>query len=274
MGNQIILAGLPGDMATRVRNVVDSTERIELVRERIALTGEKIKEVAIDERFISKYCANTGIFLIKPVDHEQRISGLREHHERLYGINAATAEGYGVNNLFVKYRIPFISMTTGASKEDESRLVEAVRESGINAIIDKNMSPALIVFGAMLKYGGEKFKDALTGYTGFGVDEHQASKAEGISGTLMMWGPFFRAMGIDFEPLKGSRKGDYGHADHFMRVSSPTGDVRLNWMTEVLGRDDYAKGAVHKGLPFLIQATEKGIKGKVYSMENALSLNY
>lgn len=269
----VTLVGLPGDMATRNKNVIDSLPRINLA-DSCALTGEKHRGQTIDEKFISRYEEKTGIRLFKPHMHEIRLLQLRDDYVSLYGINAATAEGYGVNELFVKNKIPFISMTTGVSAEEEGRLVGLVKGSKVNAIIDKNMSSALVVFGAMLNYAAEKFPNALEGYTGFGMDEHQKTKTDPISGSLLKWQKAFEKMGVDFYSALGSRKGDYGHADHFMRVSSPTGDVKLNWMTEVLGRDTYANGAVRKGLPFLIEADKKGIKGKVYSMEDALSLNF
>jgi len=284
MDKQIILAGLPGDMGTLIKDIVESTKGLKLAKLvdnqytvffPAALTGTKIKDKVIDEEFIHSYLKNERIRLIPPKDHEKVLEKMKEDYkEDLYGINFATAEGYSVNHLFAERDIPFISGVTGASPEKESELVKAVQSSDTCAIIDKNMSAPLIIFGSMLKYAAEKFPGALKGYTGYGIDEHQETKKDPISGTLVKWQKAFEKLGVKFYSANGSRQGGYGHADHFIRVSSPKGDVKLNFMTEVLGRDTYAQGTIESGLSFLATAINMKKKGKVYSMEDALSIQF
>lgn len=276
---QVLVAGFPGDMSTRVFNLLGSDINAEFSRASMpnrttpVLCGHEHKGQPIDDFMRNMYSKEDGIIMIKPDEIDENLKTLKTQIPRkIYGINFADASGYDVNFKFVEHGIPFISGVTGASHEQESELVKAVVKSDICAVIDKNMSPALVVFGAMLKYAAETFPGALKGYTGFGIDEHQVAKKDGISGTLLKWTPYLEKLGIDFVPLKGSRKGDYGHADHIMRVSSPSGDVRLNWMTEVLGRDTYARGTVEKALPFLRDVMENH-SGGVYDMETVLRGN-
>jgi dihydrodipicolinate reductase len=268
----VIVSGMPGDMATRVyREIQHSKEfMIPMLMGRrgggvISLTG------MTDLEEIAKYQDKNNLSgMIEPARHDVFLEEIKKQNPDILGVNFADAKGYDVNFKFVKYEIPFICGSTGATKEQESELVQAVKNSNLCAVIDKNMSIPLVLFGEMLNYAAREFPGALKGYTGFGVDEHQASKADGISGTLLKWADAYKALGIDFTPVKGSRKGDYGHADHFMRVSSPGGDVRINWMTEVMGRETYAKGTVEKSLPFLRDRMKAGEKGKVYSMTDVL----
>ncbi|MCK4522330.1 MAG: hypothetical protein KAU20_07195 [Nanoarchaeota archaeon] len=276
----IILAGLPGDMPTRVKNVIDEIYNFELttlthLEDRkphyIALTGLKLKDKDIDKEYQDKYRKETNTDLIKPENHEGILATLKEEYkDSLFGINFATKEGYDVNFKFVKYGIPFISGVTGASKEQENELEKVVKESGICAVIDKNMSPALVVFGAMLKYASQTFPRALEGYSGYGIDSHQSTKKDEISGTLVKWAEPIKELGINFIPTKGDRTADYGHGDHFIRIASPDGTVKLTFQTEVLGRDTYAQGTVEKAMPFLTKKMDQGEKGQVYTMIDVL----
>jgi len=270
----IILVGLPGDMPTRIGNIVNETKNVNLAKydqDDTALTGEEIKGKKIDDKFIADYYNSKGIHLIPPEDHEKTLVELKKgYKDSLLGINFATVEGHGVNSLFVKYEIPFIYGGTGVDPEEESKLEKAVKESNICAVIDKNMSTPLVVFGAMLKYAGETFPGALKGFSGYGVDSHQDTKKDPISGTFVKWGDAIKKLGVNFVPTKGDRTATYGHGDHFIRIASPDGKVKLTFQTEVLERDTYAQGTVEKALPFLVNAMEKGEKGKVYSMANTL----
>ncbi len=265
-----VIAGLPGEMASKIG---------EPIKGRViplALTGNEIKGQEITDRFIVDYKKKTGVTLCRPGKHEWALERCLQNQGEggVYGINFATASGYGVNSLFVKYGIPFISGVTGATKEEESRLVEEVEKSNLCAIIDKNMSVPLVVFGAMLKYAAENFPGALKGYTGWGIDGHQSSKKDEISGTLVKWKVFWELLGVDFYTAKGDRTSKVGHGDHTMEVSSPERDVTLGFLTRVLGRQTYAQGVVEKALPFLTSSTEKGKQGKVYDMESVLREEY
>ena len=164
------------------------------------------------------------------------------------------------------HKIPFISGVTGASKKNEEFLVEEVKKSDTWAIIDKNMSPALVIVGEMLRYAAETFPGALEGFSGYGIDSHQSTKLDPISGTLVGWGGLIKKLGVNFKPSEGDRTAEYGHGDHFIRLASEDGKVKLTIQTEVLGRETYAQATVKQVLPFLV----KGEKGNVYTTSDVL----
>ncbi len=264
-----VIAGLPGDMASRIH---------ESIKKRVipsALTGKEIKGKEITDEFIEDYKEKTGITLCRPDKHELTLKDCIKYcGVSLYGINFATASGYEVNSLFVKHEIPFISGVTGATKEQESQLVKEVQKSKTCAIIDKNMSVPLVIFGAMLNYAAENFSGALKGYTGWGIDSHQSSKKDKISGSLVKWEDFFEQLGVEFYSAEGDRTSPLGHGDHTMEIASPDRTVTLGLSTRVLGRQTYVQGVVEKALPFLISSIEKGEQGKVYDMESVLKEKY
>ena len=179
--------------------------------------------------------------------------------DNLFGINFATAEGYDVNFMFAEQGIPFISGITGVSKEEESGLVKCVEASEINAVIDKNMNPALVLMGAMLRYASVQFPNALEGFSGYGIDSHQMGKKDEISGTMVKWADYFKA----------DRTAKFGHGYHDIKLMGPDGTTELNFGTKVLGRDSYADFTIKRALPFLVGKDKD--KGLVYSMEDVLS---
>ncbi len=271
MKKQVLLAGLPGDMATMIKDEIEASSDFELVNgggnTKVALTGEYLKKYPISAKFLIDYTNEKNIVLYQPEDHEEIIGRLKEDHkDNLYAINFATAEGYETNFLFTKFKIPFISGVTGAPKKMESDLVTTVKESGTWAVIDKNMSPSLVIVGEMLRYAAETFPGALEGFSGYGIDSHQLTKKDDISGTLVKWGGLIKKLGVNFKPAKGDRTAKYGHGDHFIRIASEDGNVKVTIQTEVLGRETYAQGTIRQALPFLV----KGKKGNVYTTSDAL----
>ena len=125
----------------------------------------------------------------------------------------------------------------------------------------------LLIQGEMLEHAGQTFPGVLEGYSGYGVDSHQSTKKDPISGTLLKWGDSLKKLGVNFKPLRGDRTSKYGHGDHFVRYVSEDGKIKMTIQTEVLGRDPYAQCTVRQLLPFLVN---KGSKGNVYTTSDAL----
>jgi len=271
----VILVGMPGDMATRIAKRVEASDDFELAKlaSRFAFAGYKHKGKVIDEQYREEYALDSDIKLITPDKHEETLDLFEKFNtgKRPIGINFADAEGFDVNHLFVNHNIPFICGSTGVDLDREVKLEEAVKGSEICSVRDMNMDALLTIVGSMLKYGAGRFESVLRGYHGFGIEEHQASKADGVSGTLVKWKGLWEEMGINFYAANGSRQGDFGHAYHIMRISSPEGDVNVNLETDVRGREPYAIGTVRYAAPHLVEAMERGEKGKIFSMEDVLA---
>ncbi|MFZ5955184.1 MAG: hypothetical protein ACOYT4_02060 [Nanoarchaeota archaeon] len=284
----IILSGLPGDMATKIKDRIIDLPNFDLVQrffqglvphdgthpeyeKRFALTGNQIKGKSIDSRFIENYENQHDIKLVSPVDHQSIISLASTNYSgKIIGINFATAEGYNVNHLFAYYNIPFISGVTGVNKEQENDLEMRIKDSNICAVIDKNMSVPLVLISEMLKHISGEFSNSLTGFSGYGIDSHQKTKKDNVSGTLTKWSEYLDALGISFYCADGDRTAEYGHGDHFIRIASPEGDVKITLQTEVLGRTTYIDGVINHALPFLLNKMISGKKGQIYSMGDVL----
>ena len=296
---RILLVGLPGDMPTRILKQIQASGKYALaemtgkanidltgmlkrdVSFGIALTGETIKDQPITDSFREDYLNANKILLAKPNEHRQVVRVLREvHGANLFGINFADAGGYDVNFLLAEHGIPFISGSTGAPKERESALVKAVQEAAIPAVIDKNMSVPLVLVGAALQHLAKTFPNSLQGFSGWGIDSHQTGKKDTISGTLVKWAEPLKALGINFYTAEGDRTSPFLHGDHYLRMQSPDGTVKLDIQTQVSGRETYVSGTLDYALPFLIGHAreevpqqvfkEAGGKGRVYSMIDVL----
>jgi len=204
----IILVGLPGDMGTRICDLVRGSDDFELAKpynnSPIALTGTRIKDRIIDHLFMDDYFTREGISLFLPQDHESALEALKDTEAykkegNLLGINFATAEGYDVNFLLAKYGIPFISGTTGVPQEKVTRLKEAVRNSDICAILAPNMAAPIVALQEFIQDFANRNPGKMKGYT-LGIEEsHQATKKD-TSGTAKAMVEYFNKLGVDFTP--------------------------------------------------------------------------
>ena len=276
---RILLAGLPGNMATHMLHRLQEKDyRLASPHSgqtATALTGTHRKNkdgelVEMTSKFIDNYKERTGIRLVRPDIHNQTVESLKQQHgDNLYLINFANEEGYNVNFISAENNIPFITGITGAPEERESELVREVNNADIPAVIDKNMHPALVVFGAMLNYAQENFPGALENWGGIGTESHQSDKSDPMSGTLGKLAGYIRNLGVDFATRDGGRNIEAGHGDHYISLRSPNVDTRINLITEVTGRESYAIGTVDYALPFLIDRARRRETG-VYDMIDVL----
>ncbi|MCX6707354.1 MAG: hypothetical protein NT001_04415, partial [Candidatus Woesearchaeota archaeon] len=134
----IILAGLPGDMATRINTVIGETDGVYLSSisgfqgvsqtHPFALTGYEIKGKLIDNEFKERYLREKGIRLISPDAHHEVVKMVGgAYGSVLAGISFTTPEGYlATGKLFAENRIPFVLGGTGAIPEQEKELEEMV----------------------------------------------------------------------------------------------------------------------------------------------------
>ncbi len=198
----VIIAGMPGDMGSRLFAAVQYSKDFEIPQLQIdgaaipvALTGDKIKDRLIDRDFIENYRRTKGIYLGNPANHSMLLDGLKTRYgDRLIGINFADAAGFGVNNDFVYYNIPFLYGGTGAKKEQESELVQKIQNSKISAGIVKNFAvPVLSLIDYNENYA-MAHKEVMRECVSMHVKEDHQSTKKDPSGTAIRMSQIFGIM--------------------------------------------------------------------------------
>lgn len=266
---RVMIAGLPGKMATLVAEHVARAEDMELLP--FALS-EELGEVSIAKQEIS----------LKQVGWHHNI--INETSPDII-VDFTLPRSVNTNaELYCECKIPFVMGTTGGDRE---LLKKTVEESSISAVIAPNMAKQIVAFQAMMEYAAENFPGLFKEYNLQIVESHQSSKAD-TSGTAkaMVEKPdgkpgCFNLLGIPFkinqiemirEPEKQLAMGVpekhlKGHGWHTYTLISPEGTVLFRFTHNVNGRDVYAQGTLD-AIRFLNE--HKTEKGKVFSMIDVL----
>ncbi|MEM3126496.1 MAG: aminotransferase class I/II-fold pyridoxal phosphate-dependent enzyme [Candidatus Woesearchaeota archaeon] len=141
----VLVSGLPGNMAGLVAQRILSEEGMKLAD--YGLTGIDVPEWNH---------AGKSVALIKLEDGvEDILKDLKDRYVSeqfvLVDYTAPTAVNSNTE-LYCRLEIPFVMGTTGG---DRQKLLETAKNAGVPAVIDVNMSPAIVVFKAMLAYAAK-----------------------------------------------------------------------------------------------------------------------
>lgn len=259
---KVMIAGLPGKMATLVAEYVEKAEDMDLM------------SFALSEEAGKLQIGDTEIFQIALDWHQNRLKELSPD------VIVDFTQPKSVNRnaeLYCQCEIPFVMGTTGG---DRDSLTKTVEQSNISAVIAPNMAKQIVAFQAMMEYAAENFPDVFEGYSLKISESHQASKAD-TSGTAKAMVKYFNKLGISFaedqilkirDPETQRKNGvpeKYlnGHGWHTYTLQSEDGTVFFRFAHNVDGRAVYALGTLD-GIRFLNE--HKDEKGKVFSMIDVL----
>lgn len=261
---RVMIAGLPGKMATLVAKYIEEAEDMELIG--LALS-EELGELEIVNKKI----------LLRPLDWHRKI--INETSPDI--IVDFTLPGSVIRNAKLyscECGIPFVMGTTGG---DRKFLKKTVEQSDISAVIAPNMAKQIVAFQAMMEYAAEEFPGVFKGYNLVIHESHQGSKAD-TSGTAKAMVRCFNKLGISFNAdeiikernpkvqqveLGVPAKYLDGHGWHIYTLRSEDETVLLRFTHYVNGRDVYALGTLD-AIRFLAERRKE--KGKVFSMIDVL----
>lgn len=264
----IIIAGLPGKMATLVAEAINQSGDFVLMITALASErrGNELTSVGNLQ----------GIQLITPERHLEYLKHLAETGS---GIVIDYSSPSAVNHnaeLYVAAGIPFVMGTTGG---DRQKLVETVRNSNISAVIAPNMAPHIVATQAMLESVANEFPDALSGWKLLITESHQATKKD-VSGTAKGWLTIFEQLGVSLDgEIKSIRDPEEqeklgireksGHGYHWFNLKSPDGNASLQISMGIEGRTPYVAGTI-TAVKFLEKKIKAGSRGEVFSMVDVL----
>ena len=125
----VLVAGLPGKMASQVSEALSSDDRFQLITS--AITSERHAA----ER--ETYVAGKRVFLATQVPFQSLI-----YHPGAIALDFTTPGSVNTNaQRYVNAKIPFVMGTSGGDRE---RLEDTVRESKISAVVAPNIDPQVL----------------------------------------------------------------------------------------------------------------------------------
>jgi 4-hydroxy-tetrahydrodipicolinate reductase len=272
---QIMVNGIPGNMAVNVARHVITDDRFELIP--FSLTGPEIEETnySLDE---------IKIHLIRPSDRVSKINKLKQDNKIFITVDYTHPSAVNDNvKFYCETGLPFVIGTTGG---DRDKLPAIVQSSTICAVIAPNMAKQIVGFQAMMEYASTNFPDIFNGYSLKIKESHQKGKAD-TSGTAKAMVKYFNNMGISFseKDIKQERDSETqkkiwnipenylaGHAWHTYTLLSEDKTVCLEFTHNINGRDVYSRGSLD-AVEYLHKKVSQGAKGKVFSMIDVLKQN-
>ncbi|MFO7713978.1 dihydrodipicolinate reductase [Desulfosarcina sp.] len=269
---QIMINGLPGNVATTIASHALSDNRVMLIPH--ALTGP---EITVDQVTVK----GTVIELIKPTDRGKKMDAIVSRYGSFISVDFTHPSAVNDNAVFYCQRgLPFVMGTTGGDREKLTRVVAA---SAVCAVIAPNMAKQIVGFQAMMEYAADHFPGIFKGYQLTVRESHQAGKAD-TSGTAKAMVSYFGRMGVDFSPEQITMERNpvvqrekwkipeaylSGHGWHTYRLTSPDKTVVFEFQHNVNGRDIYAEGTMD-AVCYLDQRLKLEETGRVYSMIDVL----
>lgn len=237
---RIMVAGLPGNMATLVAQAVKKAKDMELLG--FALAEEKGESRIGD----------MTVYHVPLAAHEANIK------EASPDVIADFTTAVAVNRnaeLYCLCEIPFVMGTTGG---DRDKLLKTVEDSGISAVIAPNMLKEIVILQDMFEYAAEKYPGSFKGISLKVVESHQQKKVD-TSGTAKAMVKSFNRMGIPFKEEEIIRIRDpqvqeavlgiptqylSGHGWHTYTLQNKDGSVFLQIIHNVNGRQGYLPGVL------------------------------
>ncbi|HDD46218.1 MAG TPA: dihydrodipicolinate reductase [Candidatus Aenigmarchaeota archaeon] len=263
---RVVLSGLPGKMATKVKEKVLGCDDFELLP--CALTSKRHDSERLD-----------GIELYGTQRRNEFLEDTEKHRPFII-VDYTTPDAVNENaEFYCTSGIPFVMGTTGGDRE---KLIECVEGSDICAVIAPNMAKQIVGLMAMFEYAATNFPGLFEGYGLEIVESHQSTKKD-TSGTAKAMVKYFNKLGIPFniddiqkirDPEKQREIGvpeEYlaGHGWHTYKLTSPDRTVYFEFTHNVNGRDIYALGTLD-AIKYLHRKMEEGSKGRAYSMIDVL----
>lgn len=261
----VMIAGLPGNMASLIASAVEEAEDMKLMPFALA-TREGEWQFGVG-----------SIELIFPGRHEAMLKNLDP--DVVVDFTAPDAVNRNAR-LYCDCEVPFVMGTTGG---DRDLLKETVEHSEICAVIAPNMAKQIVVFQAMVEYAAKTFPGAFKGYRLVITESHQAAKKD-TSGTAKAMAQYFNALGIPFtvdqiimernplvqEVLWGV-PATYlaGHGHHTYTLLSEDGTVLFQFKHNVNGRAIYVP-SVLDAIRFVDKKFREKVKGEAFSMVDVL----
>ena len=265
----VLIAGLPGKVATLVAEGIDSTRDLRVYPFALSSEGHA-KPGAFS------VIGTRPISLVSPVAHEHMVEKVRQ----LKGIVVDFTRPDVANRnaeLYTEVGVPFVMGTSGGDRE---KLLDTVKRSKVSAVIAPNMATPMVVIQAMLEFAAQTFPGALTGYELSITESHQATKKD-VSGTAKAWRPILEALGgVMEEDIDSIRDQDEqmdvfrvvnldAHAYHYIDLISPDGMTKILLSTKIDGRSVYVGGTL-QAIRFLRDKIQAGSQGEVFSMIDVL----
>ncbi|VEN75141.1 Dihydrodipicolinate reductase [Candidatus Desulfarcum epimagneticum] len=269
---QIMISGLPGDVAAKVAAHALSDERFRVLD--VSLTGPDISD---------KTCRVGGaeFQLVGPKDREGAVAALMDREGAFMCVDYTHPSAVNDNaEFYCRMGLPFIMGTTGG---DRGLLEKKVTASLVPAVIAPNMAKQIVGFQAMMEYAAETFPGLFEGYSLSIRESHQNGKAD-TSGTAKSMVGYFNRMGVAFSEDEIVKIRDphvqknelnvpeahlAGHGWHTYTLVSKDGAARFEFSHNINGRDIYAQGTLDAAI-FLQRMIDKGEKGRAFSMIEAL----
>jgi len=269
---QIMINGLPGNVAVMLTRHILADERFELVP--YSLTGP---EITAPEHSVE----GVTVALVRPEDRDSRLAEIKAVQADFISVDFTHPTAVNANAAFYcTHGLPFVMGTTGG---DRQALVQTVANSDNLAVIAPNMAKQIVGFQAMLEFAAENFPGLFSGYTLAVRESHQQDKAD-TSGTAKAVVKSFNDLGVEFSADQIEMERDPesqekqwgipaaylgGHGWHTYTLLSPDETVRFEFTHNINGREVYAYGTLD-ALVFLADKIKEGVTGKVYSMIDVL----
>ncbi|MFA5878497.1 MAG: hypothetical protein WC845_03985 [Candidatus Staskawiczbacteria bacterium] len=154
---RVMIAGLPGKMATLVAGAISAQDDMELHNHALS---EKDGNVHI--------VSSSVVMLIPPFLHQE----LLKHGDFDLIVDFTLPKSVNRNAaLYCELGIPFVMGTTGG---DRQKLLDTVNDSGIPAVIGTNMAVPVVIFQSMIDFAAANFGGSLNGFTLVIEESHQA----------------------------------------------------------------------------------------------------
>jgi 4-hydroxy-tetrahydrodipicolinate reductase len=268
----VMVNGIPGKVACTVAGHVQGDRRFRLIP--CSFTGPEIQEDAYA-------LEGTAVRLIRPDGREAALRELRQTHGDFLSVDYTHPSAVNANaDFYCRHALPFVIGTTGG---DRQQLEQAVRSSGIAAVVAPNMAKQIVGFQAMMEYAADTFPGLFKGYTLEIRESHQKGKAD-TSGTAKAMVRYFNRLGVSFSEeqiamerdpqVQSSRWGvpeQYltGHGWHTYTLVSADKTVRFEFTHNINGRDIYVQGTLD-ALLYLEQKLAAGARGQLYTMIDVL----
>ena len=268
----VMVNGMPGDMAVNVARHVVADERFELVP--FSLTGPEIEEKEINIESFS-------IRLLQPEIKDRLIDEIRQSAGAFISVDYTHPSAVNANaEFYCRQQLPFVMGTTGGDRE---QLEQTVKASSVAAVIAPNMGKQIVGFQAMMDYAARNFPCLFEGYSLQIKESHQKGKAD-TSGTAKAMVRYFNRLGLAFGEDQIAKERDpeiqasqwgipqnylTGHGWHTYTLISADETVRFEFSHNVNGRDVYARGTID-AVDFLHNKVAEGAAGIVYTMIDVL----
>ena len=268
----VMVNGLPGNVACIVAGFILKDERFELIT--YSLTGPDIEtsECRIDD---------TSVQLIRPQQRSSALEPIKQSWGEILVVDFTHPSAVNANaEFYCRNGLPFVMGTTGG---DRQKLETTVRSSSVAAVIAPNMAKQIVGFQAMMEYAADNFPNLFKGYSLEVKESHQQGKAD-TSGTAKAMVGYFNRLGLSYSAddiikvrdpqVQKSQWGipqKYlaGHGWHTYTLVSEDQTVRFEFTHNVNGREVYVLGTVD-ALLFLSEKVQAGASGRMYTMIDVL----